>query len=171
MSSDSYDLLRRALLEALGPKPSPERRRQVAADLRALAEQQERMAVRDEQPAGEREPRRARHPVPQEDPNRTAGMYVRLSHEPDRITGERRVRLSIGRQIWYDLGSPERITVQRAGAEIWIEPTTARAAYQLQSGSLPTCILAANDPLAALPPGRYAASLRAGAIVVGRKVT
>jgi hypothetical protein len=127
------------------------------------------MAARGEQPAGVREPQRAR-PVPQEDAGSTAGMYVRISHEPDRQTGQRRVRLSIGRQIWYDLGSPERITVQRAGAELWIEPTTARSGYELQSGSLPTCILAAGDPLAALAPGRYAAALRAGAIVVGRKV-
>jgi hypothetical protein len=170
MTSETYDQLRRALLQVLGPKPSPERRRQIASDLRALAEQQERMAARDEQPSAAQSPGRTRHPVPQEDPNRTAGMYVRISHEPDRITGERRVRLSIGRQVWYDLGSPERITVQRTGTEIWIEPTTARAAYQLQSGSLPTCILAANDPLAALAPGRYAASIRAGAIVVGQKV-
>jgi hypothetical protein len=48
MSSDSYDILRRAVVEALGPRATPERRRQIAAELRALAEQQERMAERAE---------------------------------------------------------------------------------------------------------------------------
>lgn len=166
MAGDSYDILRRALIEALGPRPTPERRREVAADMRSLAEQQERMAARDEG-AGAGAARAGRD-APRE--SQVAGMYVRITHEPDRQTGERRVRLSIARQIWYDLGSPERITVQRAGAEIWIEPTTARAGYLLQSGSLPTCILAASDPLAAVAPGRYAASIKAGAIVVGPKV-
>jgi hypothetical protein len=167
MPDESYDILRRALLEALGSRPTPERRRQVAADLRALAEQQERMAARNDQPsdAPARRPERA-----PESAGQTAGMYIRVSHEPDRQTGERRVRLSIGRQIWYDLGSPERITVQRAGAEIWIEPTTARTGYLLQSGSLPTCIVTGSDPLARVAPGRYAASIRAGAIVVGQRV-
>jgi hypothetical protein len=63
MSSDSYDILRRAVVEALGPRATPERRRQIAAELRALAEQQERMAERAEtQPASDANPaaRRAR---------------------------------------------------------------------------------------------------------------
>jgi hypothetical protein len=77
MSSDSYDILRRAVVEALGPRATPERRRQIAAELRALAEQQERMAQRAEDAARAltriRAPRRAR----------AAGMYIRIRHEPD----------------------------------------------------------------------------------------
>src|SRR3954454_3988845 len=80
MPEDSYDILRRALLDALGPRPSAERRRKVAADLRTLAEQQERMADRDMLPAAPRggdklsQTNQARSKASA----RIAGYYVRI---------------------------------------------------------------------------------------------
>ena len=165
MPQDSYDILRRALIEALGPRPAPERRRQVAADLRSLAEQQERMATSAERRASPTERPAAAGA------GRTPGAYIRVGREPDPQTGAMRVRLSLGKQIWFDLGSPERIDVQRAGPEIWIVAVKGSAGYLVGTGgSLPSCIVGSADPLAGLAPGRYAASLRAGALIVGERI-
>jgi hypothetical protein len=166
MAEDTYDLLRRAIVQILGPRPLPERRRQVAADLRALAEQQERMAATADA-AVEPSSQHAAHTTSRREP----GQYVRLGHEQDAHTGVLRLRVSLGRQIWYDIGSPERIDVQRTGAEIWIIPAKGGAGYQLITGvGLPSCVIDRAGPLAHLAPGRYAASLRAGAIVIGARL-
>lgn len=162
MNNESYDILRRAVIEALGPRPTPERRRQVAADLRALAEQQARMAARVEArgPDGEPAPRCRRPP----------GMYVRIRHESDPLTGGRRIRLLLGKQAWSDLGSPERILVQPTGPEIWIVATRAASGLRVETGvGLPGCLVPAGTPLDGLAPGRYAATLRAGALVIGAR--
>jgi hypothetical protein len=162
MSSDSYDILRRAVVEALGPRATPERRRQIAAELRALAEQQERMAERAEtQPASDATGRRAGH---------AAGTYIRIRHEPDPHTGARRIRLLFGKQVWFDLGSPERIIIQRVGAEIWIVASKGEGGLRVETDvGLPGCIVPDGTPLDRLAPGRYAATLRAGALVVGAR--
>jgi hypothetical protein len=98
-------------------------------------------------------------------------MYVRINREPDPQTGTMRVRLSLGRQIWLDLGSPERIDVQRVGTEVWVVGATGRAGYRVSvSMGTPSCVVAPDAPVTALSPGRYAAALRAGAIVVGEKI-
>jgi hypothetical protein len=165
MPDETYDILRRALLSALGPRPTAERRRQVAADLRALAEQQERMA------AAERRAATPEHPVPAEKPGRPAGFYVRINQEQEPRTGALRLRLSIGRQIWSEIGAPARVDVQRTGGEIWVVPAKGAAGYELATGiGLPSCVLSPTGPLAQLAPGRYAATLRAGAIVIGARV-
>lgn len=168
MSEDTYDLLRRAIVQVLGPRPSPERRRQVAGDLRALADQQERLAAS----SGSRQPVQAPPAAEgQPDAQRSPGMYVRISHEPDPQTGNKRVRLSLAKQIWYDLGSPERIDVQPSGGEVWIVPATGKSGYQLASGmSTLSCVVKNGAAVAQFPPGRYAASIRAGAIVIGPRV-
>src|SRR5690349_3119018 len=110
MSDDTYDILRRAILQALGPRPTPERRRQVALDLHSLAEQQQRMAEKAEQGqqlAAERGTQREPH-APS---GRTPGTFIRIGQEQDPLTGVVRVRLSLGQQIWSDLGGPKRIAV------------------------------------------------------------
>ncbi len=160
MNSDSYDILRRAVVEALGARPTPERRRQIAAELRALAEQQERMAERAEaqQTPGATEKRAAR----------TAGMYIRIRHEPDPVTGTRRIRLLLGKQAWFDLGSPQRIVVQRVGATIWIVESKGESGLRIETDvGLPGCIVPDGTPLDRLAPGRYDATLHAGALVIG----
>jgi hypothetical protein len=170
MPEDSYDILRRALLDALGPRPSAERRRQVAADLRALAEQQERMAARDM--PGASADAGARFPATDAAaPVRAAGFYMRVKHEQDPHTGALRLRVSLGQAIWNAIGRPERVDIQRTGSEIWIVPATGRGGYQLALGAgLPSCVTAMTGPLAQVMPGRYAATLRAGAIVVGARL-
>jgi plasmid stabilization system protein ParE len=163
MNSDSYDILRRAVVEALGPRATPERRRQIAAELRALAEQQERMAERAEtQPASDATGRRTEH---------AAGMYIRIRHESDPLTGARRIRLLFGKQIWFDLGSPERIAIQPAGTEIWIVEAKGRSGLRVETDvGLPGCVVPDGTPLERLAPGRYAATLRAGALVIGARI-
>lgn len=168
-NDDIYDMVRRAVVEILGPRPSAERRRQLAVDLRAMAEQQERMAARE---GGEQRSERpaASATVPPK-VARGPGMYVRITHEPDPQTGAKRMRLAIAKQIWYDLGSPERIDVQQTGNEIWIVSATGKSGYGLTGGmSTQSCVVNWNAPLAALAPGRYAAFIHAGAIVVGEQV-
>lgn len=164
MNDETYDQLRRAIIGVLGPRPSPERRVQVAADLRAIADQQERMAARE----GGAMPTALAPTAPE----RIPGKYIRIAYDPDPLTGARRVRLSLGKQIWFDLGNPPRIDVQRVGNAIWIvSALTNKVGYQLQmGGSLPSCIVPDSTPVAQLQPGRYAADMRAGAIVVGERV-
>lgn len=171
MADDTYDMLRRAVVQALGPRPSPDRRRQVAVDLRALADQQERLAATAERDRPARaEGQTSRREEPSQ-PRRTPGAFVRIGHEPDPQTGARRIRLSLGRQCWSDLGSPERIDLQRVGADIWVVPVTGRAGHRLSlGGGLPSCLIDDDAPAARLAPGRYAATLQAGAIVVGERV-
>lgn len=162
MNSDSYDILRRAVVEALGPRATPERRRQIAAELRALAEQQERMAERAET-------QRASNATGQRT-ERAAGMYVRIRHEPDPVTGARRIRLLFGKQIWFDLGSPERIVIQRVGSEIWIAESKSESGLRVETDvGLPGCVVPDGTPLDRLAPGRYAATLRAGALIIGAR--
>ncbi len=162
MNSDSYDILRRAVVEALGPRATPERRRQIAAELRALAEQQERMAQRAEDQAAPGESARRT--------DRAAGMYIRIRHEPDPHTGARRIRLLFGKQVWFDLGSPQQIVIQRVGAEIWIVASKGEGGLRVETDvGLPGCIVPDGTPLDRLAPGRYAATLRAGALVVGAR--
>lgn len=165
MTDDTYDLLRRALVQILGPRPTPERRRQIAADLRSLAEQQDRLASAR---AAERQPSEQSERAPS---RRPAGAYVRIGYDPDPQTGARRVRLSLGRQCWLDFGAPEQIDVQRVGSEIWIVPLSGKLGYHLSvSMGSPSCIIADTAPLAQFAPGRYAASIRAGALVVGERI-
>jgi len=169
MPENSYDILRRALLDALGPRPSADQRRQIAADLRALAEQQERMADRDTPAApraGDKLPQTSQ--VVGKASTRLAGYYVRIRPEQDPFTGVMRIRVSLGLPIWIALGSPERIEVQRTGSNIWIVPAVGAAGNQLTIGAgLPSCVMDSTGPLAQLVPGRYAATLQAGAIVIG----
>jgi hypothetical protein len=97
-------------------------------------------------------------------------MYIRIRHEPDPYTGARRIRLLFGKQIWFDLGSPERIVIQRVGAEIWIVASKGEGGLCLETDvGLPGCIVPDGTPLDRLAPGRYAATLRAGALVVGAR--
>jgi hypothetical protein len=169
MPEDSYDILRRALVDALGPRPSAERRRQVAADLRALAEQQERMAERDATRASETQPRVADGTG--KAPPRAAGFYVRIKHEQDPHLSVLRIRVSLGHAIWAAIGSPERIDIQRVGPNVWIVPATGRAGHELSTGGgLASCVVEMAGPLAQHQPGRYAATLHAGALVVGERL-
>jgi hypothetical protein len=173
MIDDTYDILRRAVVQALGARPAPERRRQVAADLRALAEQQERMAMSAEADQGRRtdagKSKTERGDQPAGRP--AAGMYIRIGREQDPHTGAVRFRVSLGRQIWADIGGPDRIDVQRVGSDIWIVPAAGGAGYPLSTDAhLPHCALKSAGPLAGLAPGRYAARLHAGAIVIGERV-
>lgn len=172
MPEDSYDILRRALVEALGARPTPERRRHVAADLRALADQQERMADRDAAVAARAdEPGAAVADGTGAAKPRQAGFYVRLKHEQDPHTNVLRLRVSIGQAVWAALGSPERIEIQRVGPNIWIVPATGRAGHPLDTSvGLPSCVVALAGPLEQHQPGRYAASLLAGALVLGERL-
>ncbi len=173
MTDDTYDLLRRAVTQALGARPAPERRRQIAADLRALAEQQERMAATAETKQASRSSAGLPGAQPKAQPTQrhTPGAYVRIGHEQDPHTGAVRFRISLGRQIWADVGGPDRIDVQRVGADIWIVPATGNTGHPLSTGDyLPNCVLTSAGPLARLAPGRYAATLHAGAIVIGERL-
>jgi hypothetical protein len=111
-------------------------------------------------PAETREPQR-----------RPPGAYVRIGHEQDPQTGAVRLRISFGRQIWSDLGAPDRVDVQRVGSDIWIVPATGSAGYPVSTDAhLPNCLLDSSGPLARLASGRYAGRLHAGAIVIGERL-
>lgn len=171
MNDEIYDQLRRAVVQILGPRPSPERRAQVATDLRALAEQQERLAASVPQSRQAIANARSLEYGDRTPAQPAVGMYVRIKLEADPQTGAQRLRLALGHQIWIELGSPERVDVQPAGAECWIVPTTDRAGYALSTSmGQPSCVIAGATPLSRLLPGRYAATIHAGAIVIGARV-
>src|SRR5262245_60700707 len=98
MPDDTYDILRRAVKQALSAHPTPERRRQVADNLRARAEQQERMAASAETDQASRTASGASG-AQQTAQRRQPGMYVRIGHEQDPHTGALRLRIALGRQI------------------------------------------------------------------------
>lgn len=107
------DDLKRAVLAALGPKPTPPQRRRIAAVLRGLADEQDQIAdaaAREQaRPAKERVGARKRGAGPGRAPSR----FVRIEREESG-----RLHLYVGRGLYYELGSPKRLDVQRLDIHI-----------------------------------------------------
>jgi hypothetical protein len=159
------DPLKRAALAALGPRPSPAARRRLAARLRALADEQERIAAaqaeQQARPAGDRLTPRARRAGP----GRTPATFVRVERAAEGRERRERLRLYIGRALWYAIGSPARIDVQRLGGEVRIGPGDE---YAIVSGNgIPRCIADGSaDLLRDLDDGRHPAEVRGRQLIV-----
>jgi hypothetical protein len=99
----------------LGLRPTIRARRELAATLRAVADDLDRLAD-----AEERQVARGNLDRPRGQ-GRAAGDFVRLGEETVEGHGGRsksRLRLYVGRRLWYALGRPPRLDAQRVGDEV-----------------------------------------------------
>lgn len=167
MGADSP--LRAALLAALGRRPTPTQRRQLAKELRSLADEQEQIADAEQRqltrPAAERvAPRRGGG-------GRPSAPWVRIERTARGQVDEIRVLLS--RALYHAAKTPLRLDPQRIGAEICLVMASGDAGYQVivTVGGIWISASGARDLLADLDDGRYVAEIRAGAIVIGERLT
>lgn len=131
---------------------------QISADLTQRAEAQQRQQQRP--PAQRLTPRSHKA-----GPGRAPSSFVRIAEEP--FQQRLRVRLYVGRALWYALGSPTRLSIQKLGGVVTLTPARGDAGYAVVAGSgMPRAYCDGAAEL--LPaPGRYAADVRGGRIEIG----
>lgn len=101
------------------------------------------------------------HPDPD---GRPPEAFVRFSRRRDRGHG-RRLEMTIGRALWYRLGKPDRVQVEQQGERVRILPTNDGSGKKLHvTNSSPRTWAPSTISVA---PGRYKATIRYGAIVLG----
>lgn len=163
--------IRQALLPLLLRPLTPAQRELLATALEEAARTQRELAAaeRREQtrPAAERVTPRAPHAGP----GRAPSMFVRIALEPHGKDGRERLRIYIGRGLWYAIGSPARIDIQRTAGLLVLRPAQGDAGYALAVGSgMPRAFVDGAADVLRLEPGRYSAVMRGGALVVGERV-
>ena len=154
------DTIKTALMRTLGRNPTVSARRALATRLRALADEQDRIANAQ----AERRGQSASERTHRAGPGRQPATFLRVERTEDRATGQERLRLHIGRGLWYAIDSPKRITIQRLGGELRI---AAGDEYAVIAGTgMPrvTCD-GSRDLLADIADGRYDAVVRGRQIV------
>lgn len=147
--------LRRFILGLLSRRPTPAQRRQLADELAALADEQRQLADAEQRqldrPAQARVGRQ-----PQSGPGRVPGLFIRIERRD-------KVRLFMGRGLWYEIESPARVDVQRLGSALYISPAEWDAGYAVMRSGMPRITCSRLDTL--LPPdGTYPA------VVVGGRI-
>ena len=161
--------LRAALQSQLGRRPTVALRRALAAELRGLADEQERIiAAHTRQlarPAAERVAPRKRTAGP----GRAPSMFVRIAHEQH--GGSERLHVYVGRGLYYQLGSPQRLDVQRLGGRLCLTPADGGQGYAVMVGTgMPRFFADGARDILDLEDGRYAGAIVGGAIVIGEKI-
>lgn len=85
--------------------------------------------------------------------------------------GRDRLRLYIGRGLWYEIGSPARIDIQRVGGTLRLSLASGDHGYALMVGQgMPRAFVDGAADVLRLESGRYDAAVEAGAIVVGERL-
>jgi hypothetical protein len=161
--------LRRAILAALGPRPTPVKRRALAEHLRQLADEQERLAAAEER-SGHRV-RQARTPGSTGGrPRGSGGKFLRFEEPTHRNSGT----LHVAAALWHALGDPARLDIQRAGSRLVLRPCEWPRGYAVTlpsgaRGGNPRMRIGAEaaDALG-LVEGRIGAEVQGGAIVAER---
>lgn len=162
------DPLARTVQSLLGARPTPAQRRAVATQLEALAHKQRQIA--DAAQAEQAKPADKRLSVrkPQAGPGRAPSLFVRVCHEPMGRNGATRLRLYVGRGLWYALGSPARMDLQRVGGILTLRPASADQGMAFAAGKgMPRAFADGWADVLRLEDGRYAATVAGGAIVIG----
>lgn len=165
--SAAHDALRGLLAAARTP-----------AQMEALATELERIAAltRDLAAAKRRQQTRpaAARATPRDahaGPGRAPAMFVRLSWEPWGREGRERPRLYVGRGLWYAIGSPARMDLQRVGGRLELRPAPGDAGLAFTAGKgMPRAFVDGWADILRLDPGRYAAEVAGGAIVIGERL-
>jgi hypothetical protein len=166
------DEIRRAILAALGPRPTPTKRRALVEHLRQLADEQERLAS-----AEERSGHRVRQARPAGEPGRTGGRprgsggrFLRFEEPTPGNSGT----LHIAAALWHELGDPARLDIQRAGSRLVLRPCEWPRGYAVTlpsgaRGGNPRMRIGAEAANAlGLVEGRIGAEVQGGAIVAER---
>jgi hypothetical protein len=166
------DDLRRAILAALGPRPTPVKRRALVEHLRQLADEQERLAaaeersghrVRQVRPAGEPGNKGGR-------PRGSGGRFLRFEEATPGNSGT----LHISAALWHELGDPARLDIQRAGSRLVLRPAEWPAGYAVtlpsgaRGGNPRMRIGAESADALGLAEGRIGAEVQGEAIVAER---
>lgn len=144
----------------LGLHPTVAARRSLAATLRAVADDLDRLAGAEERQAARGNLDRPRGR------GATAGDFIRLAEE--RVGAKTRLRLYIGRKLWYALGRPPRIDIQRVGAQVRLTAATGGAGYAISTGSGIPRVFVNQDlwEILRLNEGRYDATIAGDTIIV-----
>lgn len=136
----------------------------IAAELRGRADAQRRQQAR---PAAERATPRKRHAGP----GRAPSAFVRVAHEPWGRDGRPRLRLYVGRALWYAIGSPARMDLQHIAGRIELRAASGDAGMAFLAGKgMPRAFVDGWADVLRLEPGRYAAEVVGGAIVIGAPI-
>lgn len=159
---------RDALKSLIIAAKSPAQLAQLAADLRELAAELDARAAAQQRQLGR--PPAARVAPRSGKGGRPSTPWVQVFR---RIRpGEAEylvVRLSVS--LYYAAGSPERLDVQRVGGELRLIPAHGDHGYKVMvnAGGIRIAAAGSRDVIA-LEDGKYAAQIRAGAIVVGQQL-
>jgi len=90
-----------------------------------------------------------------------------MAVEPWGKDGRPRLRLYVGRALWYAIGSPARMDAQRVGGRLELRAAAGDAGLAFQAGKgMPRAFCDGWADVLRLEPGRYAAEVVGGAIVV-----
>lgn len=158
--------IRNAIRDILGSRPGIRQRRELAALLRTLAEEQERLA--DAQSRQQRKPpgERVATRQSQAGPGRPPGELVRIERRDSRLV------IYIGRQVFYALGQPERLDVQTHGSTIALVVTYGDRGFAVsaQGNSIPRIRCSSASDIVALDDGWYEVEVQDGRIIVGAAV-
>ncbi|HEU4324651.1 MAG TPA: hypothetical protein VFS21_16020 [Roseiflexaceae bacterium] len=169
MSDSLMDILRQAVLAALGQRPTAARRRAIAEALRQLGEEQERLADADER-VGHTVRRAQLEQVASSGrrggrPKGSGARFVRV--EVPAAPG-RSWNVYVGTAVYQDVGEPERLDPQLIGGRVWLRPVETGGYKVTKPGrSIGHFSVGASTIEAlGLDEGRYATEIRAGAIVL-----
>jgi hypothetical protein len=161
------DPLRRALLAALGPRPTAARRRELAALLQQLAEEQEQIAAADTRSGHIVRQAQIAQEASRQKTGRPKGSGARFVRVEPRETGHG-AYVHVGRALWQELGEPARLDMQRIGRSVRLTPCGEAEGYRFTRppNGMPKCTIG-QDALDALrlDERRYDARIEAGAIV------
>jgi len=168
---DSLAPLRIALRTLLGGTPTPTRRRRLALDLRALAEEQERLAEADERSGTRMRAMLARELDNQERPKGgrpkgSGGRFVRVD-----VPATGTLLVHIAPALYQELGEPARVMLERHERQIVMRPARGDTGYAVNRptgarGGLPRFSIgrvAAAD--LGLNAGKHTAHIEDGVIV------
>jgi hypothetical protein len=170
----SMDDLCRAIVAILGKRPSPRQRRELAAHLRELADQQEQLAEATERDARRPADKRISRVIrsSQAGPGAPPGGFLRL--ERARWSSEQTERLivHIGRSVYYAIGSPPRLDVQRIGERLALVPARGEDGFKVtvRANVMPRMVCTSAADLLELESGRYEAVIEAGVVYFGAQL-
>lgn len=156
------DKLTRAVHDALGTDPTLTRRVAIRNALRELADEQHQLIqVIKRDKARRLAERRAANP--QALRGRKPGDFIRIQHDAEML------RIYIGRALYYALGTPARLDVQRIGGRVQLITTSAPHGYAVvvPTTGMPRIKCDAARDLVRLEDGRYQADVRGTRLIIG----
>lgn len=143
------------------------------AQMEALASELERIAALTRATAGALRRQEKRPPQERVGPRRKSGgrpstLWVRVEREAREKAQADTVRVKLSRKLYYEVGRPDRLDVQKIDGRILLIPAQGDLGYKLNVNAGVVAINAsgARDLLDGLE-GKYSADVRGGSIVVG----